>query len=102
MKIENLTAILFDTYGTVVDEESELQRAGYVAVDDRQAVDDDAGPDSPVAGQDDRDAVVIGAVAGNIQDPSLAPVRIDIEQAEAVIDGAGNRRPHLDISGDGR
>ena len=75
---------------------------------DRQAVDDDALLQRGIAGDDDRGAVVVRTIAGNIDHAPDAPMRVLVEQLHGEIDRArdrgarrpADRRPH-DFIGDG-
>src|SRR5882757_9183867 len=59
---------------------------------DRQAVDDDALRKRLVARADDRRAVIVGTIAGNVDDAAQALIRIFVEQRHREIDRAGYRR----------
>src|SRR6476646_7000207 len=54
---------------------------------DRQAIDDDALLQRGVAGDDNRGAVVVRTIAGNIDHAPDAPVRVLVEQLHGEIDG---------------
>src|SRR6478609_1839703 len=58
---------------------------------DRQAVDDDALFQRGIAGDDDRGAVVVRTIAGNIDHAPYAPMRVLVEQLHGEIDRARDR-----------
>src|SRR5262249_43143648 len=58
---------------------------------DRQAVDRDAGGDDRLARWDDERALVVGAVAGDVDDAADAAVPAVLEKARAKQQRAGNR-----------
>src|SRR5580700_495284 len=83
-------------------------RIGRLLHHDRQAVDDDALRQRLVARDRDGRAVVVGAVAGNVDDAAQALIRTVFEQRHGEIDrardrgarGAADRRLQ-DLGGDG-
>ena len=60
-------------------------------VQDRQAVDGHAGGNGAVAGRHHQAARVVGAVAGNIDDPARAGEGVGLDEGHGKIDGAADR-----------
>src|SRR6266436_3132651 len=72
------------------------RRIGWLLYHDRQAVDGDALLQRRIACAGDRRAIVIGAVAGNIDHATQPAIRVLVEQRHGEIDRArdrGARRP---------
>ncbi len=59
--------------------------------ENRQAVDADTGSNRLVAGDGDRTAAIVGAVAGDVDDPAPALIGIPGKQRHCMIDGAADR-----------
>src|SRR4029079_8213890 len=59
--------------------------------EDRQTVDPDAGGHCLVAGERDRPTAIVGAVAGDVDDPAAGAKRAAGKQRERVIDGPADR-----------